>query len=31
MFNEIYINEEILPKHIYIYCVCVCVCVYVSK
>ena len=35
MFNEICINEEMLPKytHIYIYiyiyiCVCVCVCVY---
>ena len=32
MFNEICINEEMLPKYIYIYiyiyiCVCVCVCV----
>ena len=35
MFNEICINEEMLPKYTYIYiymylcvCVCVCVCVY---
>ena len=31
MFNEIYINEEMLPKYTYIYiymCVCVCVCVF---
>ena len=28
MFNQICINEEMLPKYIYIYiCVCVCVCV----
>ena len=28
MFNEICINEEMLPKYTYIYmCVCVCVCV----
>ena len=30
MFNEICINEEMLPKYIYIYiymCVCVCVCI----
>ena len=34
MFNEICINEEMLPKYTYIYiyiyvCVCVCVCMYV--
>ena len=31
IFNEICINEEMLPIYIYIYyvCVCVCVCVYV--
>ena len=31
MFNEICINEEMLPMYIYIYiyvCVCVCVCVF---
>ena len=29
MFNEICINEEMLPKYTYIYmCVCVCVCAY---
>ena len=32
IFNEIFINEEMLPKYIYIYiyiymCVCVCACV----
>ena len=36
MFNEICINEEMLPKYTYIYiyiymCVCVCVCVYLKK
>ena len=35
MFNEICINEEMLPKYTYIYiyiymCVCVCVCVCLS-
>ena len=34
MFNEICINEEMLPIYIYIYiymCVCVCVCVFERK
>ena len=28
VFNEICINEGILPKYIYIY-ICVCVCIYI--
>ena len=34
MFNEICINEEMLPKYTYIYvcvCVCVCMCVYLGS
>ena len=34
MFNEICINEEMLPKYTYIYiymCVCVCVCVHLQN